>query len=250
MLTHTQSLRTLTLNYTSLDGLLLEDVAMATAQFGLKANTTLATSPAPILTSLRDHPLLQRLCLRGPGVNLNGLETELLSDTSQITELEIHHNQRDLTRVLQALGHYPTLTKLRLQGFPLGHDEERQLGMILCNMPSLQTLALTEIAMGSAGLAELAPALYRNTSIQVLDISRNGLNDMESAELLRDIIHSNKTVTTLDFSRNQFGRTTGAVECIAEGLGSNSTLMEINFTYCALEDGGVSTLARNLALGI
>jgi Ran GTPase-activating protein (RanGAP) involved in mRNA processing and transport len=38
----------------------------------------------------------------------------------------------------------------------------------------------------------------------------------------------------------------GAVDCIVEGLGSNSTLMEINLSRCVLGDGGVSTLARNL----
>jgi hypothetical protein len=38
----------------------------------------------------------------------------------------------------------------------------------------------------------------------------------------------------------------GAVDCIVEGLGSNSTLMEINLSRCVLGDGGVATLARNL----
>jgi hypothetical protein len=46
-------------------------------------------------------------------------------------------------------------------------------------------------------LAELAPALYRNASIKVLDISFNLLNDTESAEILRDILRSNKTMIAL-----------------------------------------------------
>jgi Ran GTPase-activating protein (RanGAP) involved in mRNA processing and transport len=96
-------------------------------------------------------------------------------------------------------------------------------------------------------LAELAPALYHNTSIKVLDISSaNNLIDMESAESLRDIIRSNKTITTLDLSENRFGFTTGAVECIAEGLGDNSTLLKIDLSRCALRDGDISTLARSL----
>jgi hypothetical protein len=45
-------------------------------------------------------------------------------------------------------------------------------------------------------LAELAP-LYHNTSIKVLDMSRNNFNDMASAEILRDILRSNKAMTTL-----------------------------------------------------
>jgi hypothetical protein len=109
--------------------------------------------------------------------------------------------------------------------------------------PNLQTLVLTDRTLGSAGLAELAPALYRNTSIKVLDMSNNYLNDIESAEILRDILRSNKTITALDLSRNWFGRTTGFVECIAVGLGSNSTLLKIDLSCCDLGDGDVSILA-------
>jgi hypothetical protein len=92
MLTHTQSLRSLSLIYS-------DDIAVVAAQSGLRKNTTLreltlefsrgSTTASPILTSLRDHPLLRRLCLRGHGVDLAGLDTVLLSDTSKITELDI-----------------------------------------------------------------------------------------------------------------------------------------------------------------
>jgi Ran GTPase-activating protein (RanGAP) involved in mRNA processing and transport len=80
----------------------------------------------------------------------------------------------------------------------------------------------------------------------VLDISGNHLKDMESAETLRDILRSNKTITTIDLSENWFGHTTGAVDCIAEGLGSNSTLLNIDLSWCALYYDGISILAQNL----
>jgi Ran GTPase-activating protein (RanGAP) involved in mRNA processing and transport len=64
--------------------------------------------------------------------------------------------------------------------------------------------------------------------------------------VLREIICRNKTITILDLSGNKFALTTGAVECIAEGLGSNSTLLKIDLSSCALRDGGVSTLAQTL----
>jgi hypothetical protein len=258
MLTHTQSLRSLSL---ICPVGLPEDIAVAAARSGLQKNTTLReltlefpydiTAVSPILTSLRDHPLLRTLCVRGYVTDLDGLETLLLSDNSKITELEIRKTyggqpMLGLSRVLQALGRRPTLTKLGLHGFPLGHDEARQLGMVLRKTPSLQTLVLTHITLRSAGLAELAPALYRNTSIQVLDISRNRLNDMASAGILREILRSNKTITTLDLSENNFRRIAGAIDCIAEGLGSNSTLLKIDLSSCVLGHAGVSTLARSL----
>jgi Leucine-rich repeat (LRR) protein len=244
ILTHTQSLRSLTLICSAGR---LDDIAVAVARSGLKKNTTLqeltldvsTTDVSSILTSLRDHPFLRRLCLCeytvNLTVNLTGLETVLLSDNSKITELEIvqRYGGRPLlglTHVLQALGRRPTLTKLRLRGFPLGHDEVRQLGMVLRNTPSLQTLALTFGALGSAELAELSPAVHHNTSIKALDISANKLIDLESTGLLRGIIRCNTTLTSIDLTGNQFGRTTGAVGRIAEGLGSNSTLLNIDLS--------------------
>jgi Ran GTPase-activating protein (RanGAP) involved in mRNA processing and transport len=38
----------------------------------------------------------------------------------------------------------------------------------------------------------------------------------------------------------------GAVECIADGLGSNSTLQKIDLSSCALGDDGVSILVQTL----
>jgi Ran GTPase-activating protein (RanGAP) involved in mRNA processing and transport len=72
---------------------------------------------------------------------------------------------------------------------------------------------------------------------------------MESAEILRDIIRRNKTITTLDLSGNTFGRTPGAVDCIAEGLGSNLTLLKIDLSRCDLGDDDVSILAQTLGSG-
>jgi hypothetical protein len=258
MLRHTQSLRSL--------GLMCPvgspgNKIVAAAASGLKKNATLreltlifpqdATTVSLLFTSLRDHPHLRKLCLRGHAANLTGLETVLSSDTSNITELEIQRSYGSpavmgLTPVLQAFGRRPTLTKLALRSCPLGGDQARILCMALRNMPSLQSLALARSNFGSAGLEELASALYHNTSIEVLDVSVNRLDGMESAEILRDILRSNKTITTLNLSGNSFGRTPGAVERIADGLGSNSTLLKIDFSSCSLEDDGVSTLAQTL----
>jgi hypothetical protein len=184
-------------------------------------------------------------------MDLTGLDTLLLSDNSKITELDIYRfhgglPMMGLTHVLQALARTPTITKLGLNGCPLGRDEARLLRMALCSISNLQSLLLPGVTLGSAELAELAPTLYHNTSIKVLDISGNNLNDMESTEILRDILRSNKTITTLDLSTNRFGYTTGAVDCIAAGLGDNSTLLEIDLSWCALRDDGISILAQAL----
>jgi Ran GTPase-activating protein (RanGAP) involved in mRNA processing and transport len=262
MLAHTRSLQSLTLIFPVGP---LEDINVAAALSGLEKNVTLreltlefwwgvewgaTTDVSSIFTSLHDHPLLRGLCLRRNAVDLSGLETMLLSDTSKITELDIHKfygsygEPMGLPQVLQALARHPKLTKLGFRECYLSRDEARLLRMALCNIPSLQSLVLKDCDLGKNGLTELAPALYHNTSIKELDMSGNHLNDMESAEILQDILRSNKTITTLDLSRNRFGRMTGAVGCIAEGLGNNSTLMDIHLSRCALRDGGVSALVQ------
>jgi Ran GTPase-activating protein (RanGAP) involved in mRNA processing and transport len=116
--------------------------------------------------------------------------------------------------------------------------------MVLCDTQSLQTIVLRDGMLGIAELVELAPALYHNTSIEVLDVSNNGLDGMEAAESFRDIFRTNKTITTLNLFGNQFGQTIGALDCIVDGLGSNSTLLKIDLSNCGLRDGGVSTLGQ------
>jgi Ran GTPase-activating protein (RanGAP) involved in mRNA processing and transport len=186
-------------------------------------------------------------------VDLTGLDTVLQGETSKITELDIdrlygnlHVSIRGLTCVLRALACRSMLTKLGLRNCPLGRDEAGLLRMALCNIPSLTGLNLGNSALGSDELAELAPAFYCNTSIKVLDISSNNLNELESTDILRGIICRNKTITTLLLTKNPFGQTTGAVDCLADGLGSNSTLLNIDLSSCALRDGGVSILAQTL----
>jgi hypothetical protein len=257
MLTHTQSLRSMSLScpHASLEGW------AAAASSGLKKNTTLRelkldfsrepTAINPILTSLRGHPHLRRLCLRGHAANLTGVETLLSSDTSKITELEIQRTcgdppTRGLTHFLQALARRPTLTMLGLRDCPLERDDARLLCIALRGTSSLQSLVLREGTLGSVALVEIAPALYCNTSIKELDLSVNRLDGIESAEILREILRSNKTITKLNLFWNEFGQTVGAVECITDGLGSNSTLLKIDLSNCALGDGGVSTLAQTL----
>jgi hypothetical protein len=153
MLTHTQSLRSLRLIFPYA---LVEDWAVAAAQSRLKKNTTLREltlefslqTVSPMLTSLRDHPHLRRLCLRGCGMNLTELETVLLSNTSKITELDIDTSNRDLpmmslTHVLQALARRSMLTKLGLRCCPLDRDEgAKLLRVVLGSSPSLQTRLL------------------------------------------------------------------------------------------------------------
>jgi Ran GTPase-activating protein (RanGAP) involved in mRNA processing and transport len=258
MLTHTQSLRSLSLVFPD------EGIVVAAAMSALKRNTTLReltlefaggiTNISSLLTSLSKHSHLRRLCLRGYEMDLSGLATLLLSDSSKITELDIQRldvgylRRMGLATLLQSLGRHRTLIKLGLHNCLLDHGQARLLQMALCNMPSLHSVALSNFTLSgrSAELAQLALALYDNASIQVLAISKNAFLGLQSANIIRDILRRNKTITTLDLSNNRFGLTPDSVECIANGLGSNSTLLKIDLSGCSLYNDNIPYLAQTL----
>jgi Ran GTPase-activating protein (RanGAP) involved in mRNA processing and transport len=134
-----------------------------------------------------------------------------------------------LPPVMRASALRPTLTQLRLCGVRLGLDEARLLRVAVCTIPSLQSLVLTDNTLGSAELAELAPALYHNTSIKVLDIRWNDLSGIESARLLRDTFAATRLRPTLI--------------CLGMNLGKRPAPL---IALCHLGDGGVSILTQSL----
>jgi Ran GTPase-activating protein (RanGAP) involved in mRNA processing and transport len=89
--------------------------------------------------------------------------------------------------------------------------------------------------------------LYRNTSIKTLDRTKNRLgDDIESANVLRELIRHNKTITSLCIAHNFFGRNPAAARSIADGIRSDTTLQKLDLGYCGLDDEGISVLASAL----
>jgi Ran GTPase-activating protein (RanGAP) involved in mRNA processing and transport len=148
-----------------------------------------------VLTALREHPALQKIKISsapyGCPPNLSGLEVLLRCQDSKIKELVL---ERMTTRtvglhsVIRELGRNTTNTKLAISDSLLSRENLQQLKSMLRRNNPLESLDLTRSALGSAGLAEIASVLYRNTSIKSLDLSDIGLHDIESANVLRELI--------------------------------------------------------------
>jgi Ran GTPase-activating protein (RanGAP) involved in mRNA processing and transport len=128
------------------------------------------------------------------------------------------------------------------------HKSTFQLKAVLRRNTALEYLDLTSTALGRAGLAEIAPVLYRNTSIKSLDLTDNDLHDTESANVLRELIRRNKTITSLCIADNAFGCNAAAVRSIAEGVRSNTTLQQLDLGRCGLDDQGISVLTNALTI--
>jgi Ran GTPase-activating protein (RanGAP) involved in mRNA processing and transport len=150
--------------------------------------------------------------------------------------------------VIRELGRNITVTNLAIRESVLSRENAQQLKSMLRQNTVLQSLDLGSSALGSGGLAEIAPVLYRNTSIKTLDLTNNGLHDIKSANVLRELIRRNKTITSLCIADNAFGHNAAAVQSIFDGVRSNTTVQQLDLGRCGLDDQGISVLAKALAI--
>jgi hypothetical protein len=75
-----------------------------------------------------------------------------------------------------------------------------------------------------------------------------GLDDIESAHHLRELIRRNKTITSLCLAPNTFGSNAAAARSILECVRSNTSLQLLDLGGCGLDDQEISVLANALAI--
>jgi Ran GTPase-activating protein (RanGAP) involved in mRNA processing and transport len=240
------------------------EVQIAAIISGFANNTTLRdlvftswreADLAPVLTALQRHPTLTKIHFSVLSSNnlpsLSGLEVLLRSQDSKVKELildKVDTCTVGLHPVLRELGRNTTVTNLVIRNSVLSHEIAQQLKSMLHRNTTLQYLNLDSNALGSAGLAEIAPALYSNTSIKSLDLSINSLDDIESANVLCELMRRNKSITSLSLAYNEFGRSAAAVRSIFEGMRNNTAIQQLDLHYCGLGDQCVSLLANAFAI--
>jgi Ran GTPase-activating protein (RanGAP) involved in mRNA processing and transport len=239
-----------------------DEVQTAAIASGFANNTTLCNLKfsswqeadlTPMLTALQCHPALARIHFSAVDIlpSLSGLEVLLRNRDSKVKELvldEVGYTTVGLHPVMQELERNNTVTNLAIRDSVLSREIVQQLTVALRQNTALQSLDLESSALGSAGLAEIAPALYRNTSIKTLDLASNDLYDIESANVLRELLRRNKTITSLCLFDNTFGLNAAAARNIFEGVRNNTALQHFNLGRCRLDDQGISILANALAI--
>jgi hypothetical protein len=262
LLTCTQTLQELQIDAYGYEA--FDEAQRAAIVSGFANNTTLRdlefgswreADLAPVLTALQRHPALQKIHFSAISVgflrSLSGLEGLVRSQNSKVKELvleQVGPRTVGLRPVMQELGRNTTVINLAIRDSELSRENVQQLKTLLRQNTALQSLDLTSSALGSAGLAEIAPALYHNTSIKTLDLTGNGLDDIESANGLRELLRRNKTITSLCISDNTFGSNAAAARGILQGVRSNTALQQLDLSYCEMGDHGISLLAKALAI--
>jgi Ran GTPase-activating protein (RanGAP) involved in mRNA processing and transport len=214
------------------------------------------SSLTPFLIGLQNHSVLELLEL-GNVQSLTGLDVLLQSENCAITELFIARHRSEPTAwdnrslptlepLFRGIARNSTVRQLTVKDYVLGLDQAEQLKRLLQQKTLISFLDVSGASLGSAGLAEIAAGLYRNTTLTRLEISNNALVNEDSAKILKDLLRRNKSLTVLWLQKNPFGRSPSAVRCIAQGLRENKSLRSIDLSHCRLGDQGVSVLANGL----
>jgi Ran GTPase-activating protein (RanGAP) involved in mRNA processing and transport len=260
LLTRTKSLRILRIDMKEQEPLLEAETAAIIASC-LSKNATLReielvdwveTSRISVLIALRNHPLLEKLQVEDFS-SLVAMDALLRGKNSQLKELVFARFEGSIgdevvgfESFMEEMGRNTTILNMTFNVVHLNRVNRQQLKTMLGRNTVLQELNVTGNTLGSAGFGEIASALYRNTSIQRLDVSNNGLDDLASANALRELLCQNKTITSLCMERNTFGSNDASVRFIGEGFRTNATLQELNLSACELDDQGLSILAESL----
>lgn len=132
------------------------------------------------------------------------------------------------------------------------HALASYLGSSSCR---LQTLRLASADVDDDELVPFARALHSNKSLQTLDVSRNSVGSSEhlnvvrpsvttGGEALATMLSINSTLTSLDLSWNYL-RLAGAVD-IGKALAYNSGLRELNLAYNAFGNAGAQAVGDAL----
>jgi Ran GTPase-activating protein (RanGAP) involved in mRNA processing and transport len=150
--------------------------------------------------------------------------------------------------VLRELERNTPVINLAIRDSVLSRENVQQFKAVSSQNVALQYLDLGSIALGSAGLAEIAPALYRDTLIKTLALACNGLDDIESANDLGELLRCNKTISSLLTAHNPFDLDVAAARSILGGVRSNTALQQLDLDDCELGDHCISLPAKALAI--
>ncbi|KAG7396604.1 NLR, CARD domain-containing protein 3 [Phytophthora boehmeriae] len=182
-----------------------------------------------------------------------------LLDLPMVTGLNARNNRlrdRGLEALVDVVVHKPDLFHLDLSENKVdrsaAHALAAYLGSTSCK---LQTLRLASADVDDDELVPFARALHINKSLQTLDVSRNSVGSSEhlnvvrpsvttGGEALATMLSINSTLTSLDLSWNYL-RLAGAVE-IGRALAYNSGLRELNLAYNAFGNAGAQAVGDAL----
>ena len=147
---------------------------------------------------------------------------------------------------------------MNLQGNDIRERGAQHIADVLQNTSIVHTLCLGSdgvfgITIPECGLKCILESLLTNCSLVTLQLHGNYFPDniltitQESGPVLCQVLHRNKTLTELDFSRNSGVSDTGAF-FIAEGLKLNTSLRALRLSQCGISAEGAKLISGALEI--
>lgn len=197
------------------------------------------------------------------GDELASVFAECLHDLPMVTGLNVRNNRlgdKGLRAIIDVVVSKRDMFHIDLSENKVDGAAAGALAVYLGSSScALQSMKLNRADVDDNELAPFAKALHTNKSLQTLDLSRNLIGSTENlnvvrpsiitgGEALATMLSINYTLTFLDLSWNYL-RLGGAVE-LGKALAFNSGLRELNLSYNAFGNAGAQAIGESLLSNI
>jgi Ran GTPase-activating protein (RanGAP) involved in mRNA processing and transport len=174
-----------------------------------------------------------------------------LVDNKHLQKLDLFGcsmEDEDLAQIITALRYHPTLEVLILNGNKCGVQSARQVAAIVesegCVLRKLD-LSFQRLDAGSRlDISLIAPALQKNTSLHIIELTNNSLDDHD-AEIFAQAMCENSTLQELFLARNKF--TDSGIALIAAKLPQMSGLKKLSLWGNPFGEDGAMALLGGMA---
>ena len=137
---------------------------------------------------------------------------------------------------------------MELGGNPIHEEGARHIAHILNSTLIVRRLSLSYNDIGMSGLKSITEALVTNSSLVELNLTSCSVKiTEENGPVLREMLQRNSTLKVLNLTRNGQVSDTGA-SFIAEGLKENTSLRTLSLCFCNIRDEGVMSLGEALVM--
>ena len=152
----------------------------------------------------------------------------------------------DLSTILRQLQSVPVVRLVSFHRVPSSVFQPclQTLKQYVRSNEQLEALQLRDTFLGNETIADLMQALFRHSTLKVLDLEGNAL--VGCGEMLRDLVRRNKSILLLDLCDNDLGT---SIPFLAQGLRNNTTLTIICLSSCKLIDSHLEPLCAAMDAG-
>ena len=170
---------------------------------------------------------------------------EVLKHNSTITQLNLSYNGLgvgDCTALAEAIKQNSTITQLDLSNNDIGFRPNHE-PLVVTIKSNSTIIAELKFPLRESDCTALAEAIKQNSTITLLNLSRNELGAGDCTSMAEAIKH-NSTITKLNLSNNKLGTGNCTALALEEAIKQNSTITQLDLSGNKLGTGDCTALAE------